>query len=156
MYAIYFLYLLTSNLDSFAARYMTAMAIISGSHCRHRVVHRLSFTNVHDIWTILCSLASSPLSFLANWNGRIYNTILWRFSLQLKEYNCMQYFIEMSKTYLPWWWIDMGDRLVDQTWSFEEELAQGPLSLPAGQVRMSRIVCHSSRFEQCEQYHGIF
>jgi len=31
----------TSNLDNLTAKYMTAMATISGSHWRHNVVHRL-------------------------------------------------------------------------------------------------------------------
>ncbi len=56
---------LTSNFDSLAARYMRAMAMISGSHCRQSVVHRLSLTKVQDICTIFCSFSLSPLRHLA-------------------------------------------------------------------------------------------
>ena len=47
--AVLFFHSFTSNLLSLEARYIRAMAITSGSHCRHRVVHKLSLTKVQDI-----------------------------------------------------------------------------------------------------------
>ena len=52
---------ITSNFESLAARYMSATAMISGSHWRQSVVQSESLTNVQDIWTIFCSFCESPL-----------------------------------------------------------------------------------------------
>ena len=40
---------------------MSATATISGSHWRQSVVQSESLTKVHDICTIFCSFAESPL-----------------------------------------------------------------------------------------------
>lgn len=55
----------TSNLLSFPAKYISAIAIISGSHCRHNVVHMLSLTKVQAICTILGNFFLSPFRPLA-------------------------------------------------------------------------------------------
>ena len=70
------------------ARYMTAMATMSGSHCRHSMVHRLSLMKVQHICT---SVSTFLFSAASNKMSNITRNYIWRTNIITCIITCLQH-----------------------------------------------------------------